>query len=221
MRHFTSSLGLTLLAAAVTLGVVSREKKELSERQTIKPVDSLSPPSSSLPSYSPVNLAQDSPPSPTALRDFQEYASVENMAQARLAELSAELYLTATQEQAIEPAVIRMTHGYSSEKAYRLSAGTIHRNLGPPLSRAAFEDHLFSLLDGEQQLDYAASIAERDAWWSDIISRLESQLEAETSPNHDLPSPSPSPPPTPEPSKTPGTIHPGRNLFQAPTREES
>ena len=223
MRHLTSSLGLTLLAAAVTVGVASREKEETSNS---RPGTSLhpAPASSILPAHSFAEETVAQVPQISVDhdgQDLQEYASVEEMAHARLIELSADLYLTSSQERAIEPAVLRVTHGYSPEKTYKLSGGSIYQNIGPPLTRAAFEDYLFSLLDGEQQLDYAASIAEREAWWADIISRLESQLEEETSPVEGLPVPPPSPSQDPEPSTHPRAIHPGRNLFQAPARDDS
>jgi len=88
----------------------------------------------------------------------------------------------------------------------------VHANLGPKLSRASFEDHLFSLLDEDQQLDYAASVVEREIWWSSIISRLEADLENQTNVQDQLPSPetydSPEEPIEPQPSG-----HRGRNLF--------
>ena len=68
--------------------------------------------------------------------------------------------------------------------------------LGPRLDRADFEDTLFAILDGEQQLDYVADVTESDAWWRSVISRLEADLENQTDPVDRLPAPAR---PLPEP----------------------
>ncbi|MBC8148801.1 hypothetical protein OAF84_01485 [Akkermansiaceae bacterium] len=176
MRSFTSSIGV--FAIAVALGVVTNkdepqaEDSGLPEKAKARKVVS--------------HIRSDH----SALRSRRPALSdVESLAYSRLDELTETLFLDRDQIEKLRPLILRATPGYLPENRYASFQPNASANspLGPPLLRSHFEDQLFALLDGEQQLDYAASVAEREVWWSNIIARLEADLENHTSPEEDLP----------------------------------
>ena len=197
MRSFTSSIGLTALAVAVALGVMknkdepglesSQSPEKAKARKVVFHSRSINP-----------RIPGTKRPEPN---------KVESLAFDRLNELTETLSLSQHQIDELRPLILRVTPGYVEENSYPSYHPTASANspVGPPLLRPEFEDRLFSLLDGDQQLDYAASVAEREVWWSDIIARLEADLDRQTSPEVDLPAPAPSEP----------TSRGGRNLFQS------
>ena len=181
MRSLTSSIGLTALAFAVALGLITDKE----EPQT----ENAKSPSKSKTRKVVSNASNDHRPSRSPRPVLNE---VETLAFSRLEELTETLYLNPDQIEKLRPLILRATPGYSPENHYASFQPNASANspLGPPLLRSYFEDELFALLDGEQQLDYAASVAEREVWWSDIIARLEADLAHQTSPEEDLPAPS-------------------------------
>ena len=197
MRSITSSIGLTALAISVALGVMT-DKDEHQAR------NSKSPEKTKARKVVSTQGRNDHPASRSARRVLNE---TESLSFDRLDELTAALSLSQHQIDELRPLILRASPGYVEEHQYPSFHPTTSANspVGPPLLRPEFEDRLFSLLDGDQQLDYAASIAEREVWWTDIIARLEADLDQQTSPEENLPAPAPSEP----------TSRGGRNLFQS------
>jgi hypothetical protein len=178
MRLLHPSLGLTALVAAFAIGLRSEEAifGKSSQRR------------SSLPAFDRPEASGMVPLPSSRLPSKREPLS-----DPRLEELAHTLSLSHRQQAAIHPAIIRASFGYDPEKAHVLIEGEPARFLGPPLTRADFEDTLFAILDVEQQLDYAATATEKEAWWQSVISRLEADLESQTSPAAQLPLPLPPP----------------------------
>ena len=176
MRSFTSSIGV--FAIAVALGVVTNKD----EPQT----GDLGLPEKVRARKVVFNTRSDHSPLKSRRPALSE---VESLAYSRLGELTETLFLDQDQIEKLRPLILRATPGYLAENRYASFQPNASANssLGPPLLRSHFEDQLFALLDGEQQLDYAASVAEREVWWSNIIARLEADLENHTSPEEDLP----------------------------------
>jgi hypothetical protein len=176
MRSFTSSIGV--FAIAVALGVVTNKDEPQTE-------------DSGLPKKAKARKVVSHIRSDhSALRSRRPALNeVESLAYSRLGELTETLFLDQDQIEKLRPLILRATPGYLPENRYASFQPNASANspLGPPLLRSHFEDQLFALLDGEQQLDYAASVAEREVWWSNIIARLEADLENHTSPEEDLP----------------------------------
>lgn len=176
MRSFTSSIGI--FATAVALGVMT--KKDEPQTQ-----------SSGLPQKAKARKVFSYIPSGySALRSRRPALNeVESLAYSRLGELTETLFLNQDQIEKLRPLILRATPGYLPGKRYASLQPNASATspLAPPLLRSDFEDQLFALLDGEQQLDYAASVAEREVWWSNIIARLEADLENHTSPEENLP----------------------------------
>lgn len=179
MRLLNPSLGLTALVAAFAVGLRSEEAIF---------GDSEAPPSRSDSFLPPIPSERNRPLS------TRSHSKREKPSDPRLEELTHTLALSHQQQIQIHPAIIRASFGYDPQKAYPLFQGDVPQLLGPPLSRADFEDALFAILDVEQQLDYAATATEKEAWWRSVVARLEADLESQTSPAEQLP-----PPPPPEP----------------------
>ena len=178
MRLLHPSLGLTALVAAFAVGVRVDEgtpqntetsstfQSANGDRETA--TSSQRPP---LLSTRPRRSGDRDPPDP------------------RLGDLTEALALSRSQQKEILPAIIRATYGYDPRQAYHIDRAEPARLLGPPLARADFEDALFAILDVEQQLDYAATVTEKEAWWRSVVSRLEADLENHTTPLPSLPHP--------------------------------
>lgn len=179
MRFLNPSLGLTALVAAFAVGLRSEEVIFGKEKTPANQANPFLPPAPSERS----RTLSSRPPSKR-----------EKLPDPRLEELTRTLALSHEQQVQIHPAIIRASFGYAPRKAYSLFKGDVPQTLGPPLSRADFEDALFAILDVDQQLDYAATATEKEAWWRSVVSRLEADLESHTSPAEQLP-----PPPPPEP----------------------
>jgi len=178
MRSVTTSIGLTALAIAVALGVMTEKDKSPTKGQK-------SPEKAKA-----RKIFSDVRYDHRAARPRRAVSNeVEKLACSRLDELAETLFLNPDQIEKLRPLILRATPGYSPENSYAsfLPNASANSPLGPPLLRSYFEDQLFALLDGEQQLDYAASVAEREVWWTDIIARLEADLENQTSPEENLP----------------------------------
>jgi len=220
MRYLTSSLGLIVLTAAMAVGVMSRKKTHtgLSALLPASRKPNSSTPSSIPPDQRTGINAQDPRPNETYLAYGDTPDEITLLAKTHLEELTANLSLSQSQRRKLLPLILRSSPGYEDTHSYplRSQSGVVHANLGPKLSRASFEDHLFSLLDEDQQLDYAASVVEREIWWSSIISRLEEDLENQTNVRDHLPPPGAHDPPE-EPEDVPiepqPSGHRGRNLF--------
>lgn len=194
MRLFPSSLGVTAFAAAIAVGVrthtIPEETARTAELEMLAIAEShrLSDRNGSLhPRHEPSTRP--------------EYHN--------LSRLTKTLGLSTPQQEIIHPALLRSHPHYQPDRPY-LVLGTKHPvYLGPPLTKRDFEDQLFAILDGEQQLDYVAATTEAEAWWRSLISRLEADLESQTNPVDDLPSPH-----APEPS-VPDAVVPSPNRGRA------
>ena len=176
MRSFTSSIGV--FAIAVALGVVTNKDEPQTEHSGL--------PEKAKARKVVSHIRSDH----SAIRSRRPaFTEVESLAYSRLDELTETLFLDRDQIEKLRPLILRATPGYLPENRYASFQPNTSANspLGPSLLRSDFEDQLFALLDGEQQLDYAASVAEREVWWSNIIARLEADLENHTSPEEDLP----------------------------------
>jgi hypothetical protein len=176
MRSFTSSIGV--FAIAVALGVVTNKDEPQTEHSGL--------PEKAKARKVVSHIRSDH----SAIRSRRPaFTEVESLAYSRLDELTETLFLDRDQIEKLRPLILRATPGYLPENRYASFQPNTSANspLAPPLLRSDFEDQLFALLDGEQQLDYAASVAEREVWWSNIIARLEADLENHTSPEEDLP----------------------------------
>lgn len=186
MRFLHPSLGLTALVAAFAVGLRTEEasRRELPDSEanlTILPHSSRD--------------AQSSHPKTTSSRKIRTRVPLPDP---HLEDLSRTLSLSHTQQADIHPAILRASLNYDPEQPYSTAFHDAPRFLGPPMTRADFEDALFAILNVDQQLDYAASVTEKEAWWNSVISRLEADLESQTSPTGQLPTP---PPPTSAPSQ--------------------
>jgi hypothetical protein len=173
MRFLHPSLGLTALVAAFAVGLRTGEDAP----------SPLSSQSGSTPSPSFQIGQSEQPRKISVSRTLQPR---EQLPDPRLEELTRTLSLSKDQQTKIHPAVIRATFGYDPEKPCFSLANDSPLLLGPPMTRADFEDALFAILDVEQQLDYAASVTQKEAWWQSVISRLEADLENQTSPSGHL-----------------------------------
>lgn len=177
MRFLHPSLGLTALVAAFAVGLRT-ERKETAL---------------------PLATSQGNAQSPGFHRGeigHPRRASVSRTLQAkkelpdpRLEALTHTLSLSKDQQAQIHPAIIRATYGYDPKIPYSSLANELQTLLGPAMTRADFEDALFAILDIEQQLDYAASVTQKEAWWQSVISRPEADLGNQTSPGNHLPDP--------------------------------
>jgi len=179
MRLLHPSLGLTALVAAFAVGLRSKEAISGETDQSRSPLPAFDRPHPSERAHLPSS---------------RQPIKREPLPDPRLEELARTLSLSHRQQAEIHPAIIRASFGYDPDKSHPLIEGEPARFLGPPLTRADFEDALFAILDVEQQLDYAATATEKEAWWRSVISRLEADLESQTSPAAQIP---PSPPVTP------------------------
>lgn len=180
MRFLHPSLGLTALVAAFAVGLRTEEsnfRKNPSTKTT-----------SSAFHHTSSTEASRSSSSRRPQKKREEHPDP------RIEELTKTLALSRDQEAQIHPAIIRATFGYDPKTSYQLTRSDTPQFLGPPLTRADFEDALFAILDVEQQLDYAATATEKEAWWQSVVSRLEADLESETSPVEHLPPPATSTP---------------------------
>ena len=176
MRSFASSIGV--FATAVALGVMMKKDEPQTRGSGLPHKAKARKVVSNIPSgYSAVRLRRPA------------LSEVESLAYSRLGELTETLFLNQNQIEKLRPLILRATPGYLPENRYASLQPNASATspLAPPLLRSDFEDQLFALLDGEQQLDYAASVAEREVWWSNIIARLEADLENHTSPEENLP----------------------------------
>ncbi|YCM46149.1 hypothetical protein V2O64_08970 [Verrucomicrobiaceae bacterium 227] len=196
MRLLSSSLSLTAFAAAIAVGVRNNERESLS----LENADS----ESSLPTkWEPYPSNRKHTPKPAPVAPHHD-----------LIDLTQSLALSHRQQREIHPALLRARPEYTPSVPYLTLGSSQPTFLGPPLGRADFEDALFAILDGEQQLDYVAAVTESDAWWRSLISRLEADLENQTDPLDQLPTPGP---------PLPGPIAPspnrGRQLTLPPTEE--
>ena len=183
MRILHPSLGLTALVAAFAVGL---RTEEATSRDSASSEDGRAIHSS---------RSHQSTERRTTHRQARQRLEKERLPDPRLEELTKTLGLSHRQQAIIHPAILRATFGYDPETPYQVIREESPRHLGPPLTRADFEDALFAILDVDQQLDYAATVTEKEVWWNSVISRLEADLENQTSPVNQLPTPlAPEPP---------------------------
>lgn len=179
MRSLHSSLGITAFAAAMAVGVRTNSPHPLENAGA----------------NLEITATIQHPRSPTPSERRHPHKTAPNPRHRDLHRLTQTLGLSIQQQKDIHPALLRSHPDYDPSKLYRTLASDLPVFLGTPLSRPDFEDHLFAILDGEQQLDYVAATTEADAWWRSVISRLEADLDSGTNPSDRLPSPQPSPAP--------------------------
>ena len=182
MRFLHPSLGLTALVAAFAVGLRTEES----------PSGESLPPTTSTTTFRPASSSEN----PRSISSRREQRTRAEYPDPRLKELTRTLALSFDQQAQIHPAITRATLGYDPGMSYPLYQSDAPQFLGPPLTRADFEDALFAILDIEQQLDYAATTTEKEAWWQSVVSRLEADLDHQTSSAKHLP-----PPATPVPSQ--------------------
>ncbi len=90
------------------------------------------------------------------------------------------------------------------------------------LTTTRANEGIHELLDPIQQIEFEDQLLDSDAWWSEVIARLEEDLRRSTSPANELMPPTDGPVPAPgEPSDGSAgppagapSPHPGRNLFE-------
>jgi hypothetical protein len=130
---------------------------------------------------------------------------VEKAARQRLREMTEDLSLTPSQQAEIFPLLARSSSSF--DESLEIVDGT-GRRTGGRLSRDAAEEGIHELLDAGQQEALIETIAEKDLWWSEVIVRLERDLERSTEPGEE-----PIPADEPGPGDLAPAPHRGRNLF--------
>lgn len=103
---------------------------------------------------------------------------IQSGAHHRLAVLAEELRLTDQQQRDIFPLLARSHPDYNTGVLLIGSDG----GRVDPLSKRAADRQINKLLDLDQQLELEIMALEADAWWTDIISALEKDLNASTKP---------------------------------------
>jgi len=165
-----------------------------------------------------VTAAADAPP---AVEDLAR--AVETHARHRMRELARRLHLTRTQQTGIFPFLVRSAPGYRPDLQI-LGVNAVQPL--DPLSRRSADKELLEFLDSEQRLEMEIEAARADAWWANVITRLEQDLVESTEPGAAVPAPAlDEEPPAPKedppaPSRAPPAHHNG-NLFDLLNRNES
>lgn len=201
-HHVTAGLFLLLIAGALGLHSLREppqpEPTARATRPHASPVtgpkrahDSLA--GTARPAH-PAHHHRVEPLPPADADDLAQARQTEAAARRRLAELTEHLALSERQQDRIFPLLVRASPHY--DESLRLAGHPHHP--GAPLSRAAADELLHGLLDPYQQVEFELLEAEKELWWSDVISRLEQDLRDSTQPDQ-LPA---APPP-----------HGGGNLF--------
>ncbi|MGJ8698238.1 MAG: hypothetical protein ACSHYF_18095 [Verrucomicrobiaceae bacterium] len=189
MKFASPALGLTLLAAAAGVGVLKH-----GEEQTTTTGSSSGP----LPAHH-VSTRHPAPSRPGTYTSHPALTEEENtlvrialkQVGQQLDTFDEELHLTSKQRRSLLPLLIRTHLDYSPYLPFPTGKHGRFELLGPPLNAADFEAGLASLLSPDQSLIRAAEHAERDAWWTSIISRLEDDLPREELSDQSPPSSSP------------------------------
>jgi hypothetical protein len=209
MRSHHVAIGLLLLLVAGALGVSTLRHRQ-SDRHEIQPgvfrgseVDSNRRVHQQIAAGNlaahPAHLHRVEPQPPAKAGDLAQARQTEAGARRRLEELTTQLGLSANQQDKIFPLLVRSSPHY--DESLRLAGS--ERHPGTPLSRLAADEALHGLLDPYQQVEFELAGAERDLWWSDVISRLEQDLNDSTQPDT-LPAVG---------NEAPAPNHGGGNLF--------
>jgi len=97
-----------------------------------------------------------------------------------LARLTKTLALSTPQQEKIHPALLRTRSDYDPARPHLVLGSDFLQLLGPPLGRADFEDVLFAILDGEQQLDkHITAVSEADSRIPGLATRLFFNLDTD------------------------------------------
>ena len=184
MKRANFVLGLTILVVAVTLAMVilfkPRERggsaNQVRRGGTVFDDAAMRPklprPDGSGTSGGRVRVGVSS-----ADPQFEERAKeVEAAALDRLRALTEQLDLTSDQQAQVFPLLARSTPQY--DESLEIAGGAS----GGALTRRDAEAGIHEILDADQQGEMIESIAEKDLWWSEVISRLEEDLAQSTDP---------------------------------------
>lgn len=209
MRSHRVAVGLLLLLVAGALGVGSLHDTSPSKaNREPAPFRSASSPAEQRlhqqiaaghTTAHPAHLHRVEPLPPASAEDLAQARQTEAAARKRLAELTEQLALSADQQNKIFPLLVRASPHY--DESLRLVGQQQHP--GGPLNRIAADELLHALLDPYQQVELELGEAEKELWWSDVISRLEEDLHNATQPDQLPAAGSPPPPPA----------HGGGNIF--------